>query len=227
MLRLFKYLKPYTLLILISIALLFVQANADLALPDYLSNIVNVGIQQGGISGAVPEAIRQSEMDRLTIFMSPEEKDRVLSNITLVDSSSADYAAKLELYPALSGEPVYVLNEVASSEIDWLNPVMGKAFLIVSGIEQIMTDPARAAAMGAGMGFDLTQLPPGTDLFTVLSRLPAEQIAQLGSTFDARFEALGENMVVQAAVAPVKAEYAASGWIPRRSRPTTSSTPGS
>ena len=211
MFRLFKYLKPYTLLILISIVLLFVQANADLALPDYLSNIVNIGIQQGGISGAVPEAIRQTEMDRLTIFMSPEEKDRVLSDFTLIDSTAAEYAAKLELYPALNGNAIYILNEVDSSEIDWLNPVMGKAFLIVSGIEQIMTDPAKAAAMGAGLGFDLTQLPPGMDLFMVLSRLPADQIARLGSSFDARFEALGEKMVIQAAVAPVKAEYAALG----------------
>jgi ATP-binding cassette subfamily B protein len=211
MFRLFKYLKPYTLLILISIVLLFVQANADLALPDYLSNIVNIGIQQGGISGAVPEAIRQTEMDRLTIFMSPEEKDRVLSDFTLIDSTAAEYAAKLELYPALNGNAIYILNEVDSSEIDWLNPVMGKAFLIVSAIEQIMTDPAKAAAMGAGLGFDLTQLPPGMDLFMVLSRLPADQIARLGSSFDARFEALGEKMVIQAAVAPVKAEYAALG----------------
>ncbi|HEX7540567.1 MAG TPA: hypothetical protein VF352_00435, partial [Anaerolineales bacterium] len=63
MLRLLKYLKPYTLLILFAIALLFVQANADLALPDYMSKIVNVGIQQGGVENAVPVAVRQTEMN--------------------------------------------------------------------------------------------------------------------------------------------------------------------
>ena len=57
MMRLVKYLKPYTLLIVLNIALLFGQAFADLALPDYLSKIVNVGIQQGGIENAVPQAI--------------------------------------------------------------------------------------------------------------------------------------------------------------------------
>ena len=46
MFRLFKYLKPYVLLILIAIGLLFAQAMADLALPNYMSDIVNVGIQQ-------------------------------------------------------------------------------------------------------------------------------------------------------------------------------------
>ena len=65
MLRLAKYLKPYVLLILMAVVLLFVQANADLALPDYMSNIVNYGIQQGGVVNAVPVAIRQSEMNRL------------------------------------------------------------------------------------------------------------------------------------------------------------------
>jgi len=60
MLRLIKYLKPYALLITLSITLLFIQANADLALPDYLSKIINNGIQQNGVENAVPKAIRQS-----------------------------------------------------------------------------------------------------------------------------------------------------------------------
>ena len=92
MLRLAKYLKPYLLLILIAIALLFVQANADLALPDYLSNIVNYGIQQGGVENAVPMAIRQSEMNRLVHLHERGRQDAVLADYTLVDKNSADYA---------------------------------------------------------------------------------------------------------------------------------------
>ena len=78
MLRLVRYLKPYILLILLNIVLLFGQANADLALPDYLSKIVNNGIQQGGVENAVPRAIRQSEMNRLFIFASAEDKALML-----------------------------------------------------------------------------------------------------------------------------------------------------
>lgn len=66
--QLARYLKPYTLFILFAIALLFIQANCDLALPDYMSEIVNNGIQQGGIVNAVPNAIRQSEMNKLTSY---------------------------------------------------------------------------------------------------------------------------------------------------------------
>jgi ATP-binding cassette subfamily B multidrug efflux pump len=211
MLRLIRYLKPYTLLILLVIALLFVQANADLALPDYLSKIVNVGIQQGGVPDAIPAAIRQTEMNKLTIFMSAEEKTRVLSDYTLVDQNSPSYAEDVKLYPLLAQEAVYFLNKIDSTETAWLNPVMGKAFLIVSGIQQVLADPAKAAAMASGMGFDLSKLPPGMDIFAVLGQLPPAQLSQLSSTFDAKFVTLGESMVVQAAVAPVKAEYIALG----------------
>ena len=53
MLKLMKYTKPYMVMLLLAIVLLFAQANFDLALPDYLSRIVNTGIQQGGVEDAV------------------------------------------------------------------------------------------------------------------------------------------------------------------------------
>ena len=83
--------KPYILLILLTVALLFVQANAELALPDYMSKIVNVGIQQSGVENAVAEAIRQAQLDKLLIFMTAEEQSLVLSNYTLVEHNSPDY----------------------------------------------------------------------------------------------------------------------------------------
>jgi ATP-binding cassette subfamily B protein len=211
MLRLLKYIKPYTLFILLAIALLFVQANADLALPDYMSNIVNIGIQQGGLANAIPVAVRQTEMNKLTIFMSAADKTRVLSDYTLVDKNSSAYAIDVKLYPDLAQEPVYVLNKITSTETTWLNPLLGKAFLVVSGIQQVLADPTKASAMATAMGFDLTKLPAGMDIFTILGKLPAATLTQLSSTFDAKFAALGNSMIVQAAAAPVKAEYVALG----------------
>jgi ATP-binding cassette subfamily B multidrug efflux pump len=216
MLRLLKYLKPFVLLIVLTIALLFVQAFADLALPNYLANIVNVGIQQGGVETAVPEALRQSTMDKLTIFMSPTDKTRVLSDYTLVDKNSPDYATYVELYPTLAQEPVYVLNQVSSEEMAWLNPVMGQSILIVSGIEQALADPAKLASMATSMGFDLSKLPPGIDIYTVLAKVPYEQLSQKLSPFTAKFSALGDNAIVQAAAAPIKAEYKALGMDPAK-----------
>jgi ATP-binding cassette, subfamily B, multidrug efflux pump len=211
MLRLAKYLKPYLLLVLVAIALLFVQAFADLALPDYMADIVNNGIQMGGVVDAVPVAIRQGEMNRLLAFMSADNKAAVLADYTLVDSQSADYAANLEKYPALAKEPVYVLKAIDQAEIDKLNPVMGKALLVVSGIEQALADPAKAQAMGQSFGFDFSRIPAGMDVFAMLQKLPPENLAKMTASVDEKFAALGDKMIVQSAAGAVKNEYAALG----------------
>ncbi|HNN12325.1 MAG TPA: ABC transporter ATP-binding protein [Anaerolineales bacterium] len=212
MLKLMRYVKPYGWMLLLSIALLFAQANFDLTLPDYLSRIVNTGIQQGGVEDALPAAIRASEMERVTLFMSAEDKDAVLAVYTLIDSNSADYGSYVEEYPTLAEEPIYVLNPIEQSEIDRLNPVMAKALLAVSGIESALADPAKAAEMGGAFGnFDLTKLPPGMDVFTLLAKMPAEQLTQITDQMDEKFAALGDSMLVQAATRVVKDEYKALG----------------
>jgi len=211
MIRLAKYLKPYRTMILLAIVLLFAQANFDLALPDYLSRIVNVGIQQGGVENALPIAIRQSEMDKLVIFMSVEEKTNALLNYTPVDQDSPDYDSAVRDYPILEQEPIYVLNEVEGAEIDRLDPVMGKAILVVSTIELMMADPSMAAEMGGDFDFDLSMIPQGMDVFTLLRQLPADQLEGITYVVEQRFGTLGDSMIIQAAVSPIKTEYEALG----------------
>ena len=97
MLKLMKYLKSEIRPILIVVVLLFLQAFCDLSLPSYTSDIVNVGIQQGGISYAVPEVIRESEMNGLLLFMTQEEQNTILEHYTL-GSPSASYATTEEVY---------------------------------------------------------------------------------------------------------------------------------
>ncbi len=211
MIRLAKYLKPYTAMLLVAIVLLFAQANFDLALPDYLSRIVNNGIQQGGVENAVPIAIRQGQMERLMIFMSAEDQASVLAAYTLIDSNSPSYETYVKQYPVLANEPVHVLNDLDQSEIERLEPILAKPLLVVSTLEQVMADPAKAAQMSGGLGFDLSKLPPGTDIFALLGQLPPAQLAQMTGAIDQQFAALGEGMVAQAAIASVKVEYAALG----------------
>ncbi|MFC2063742.1 ABC transporter ATP-binding protein [Chloroflexota bacterium] len=211
MLRLIKYLKPYTLLILLSIGLLFVQATADLALPDYMARIVNVGIQQNGIEDAIPLALRKSTMDRAVTFMTSEDKDRVLSNYTLEDRDSPNYESNLETYPLLADEPVFVLKAIDQEESDWMNPILGSSIVIVSGIEKLMTDPSQIPAGAMDLGFDLSTLPPGMDVFDLLRQLPENQRLQLSESITDQFTALGESMIIQVAAEPIKAEYEALG----------------
>lgn len=212
MIRLAKYTKPYLWMILLAIVLLFAQANFDLALPDYLSRIVNTGIQQSGIENPVPEAIRASEMDRLVIFLSPEEKTQVLAAYTLVTSDSTASAETAEKFPALKTEPVYVLNTITPEARDLLSPVIARALVVVTSIQQMIDNPDQAPAMGGeGLGFDPSQLPPGTDLFAMLKMLPPAQLSQISASINERFAALDDRMLAQAGVEAVKKEYTALG----------------
>lgn len=211
MIRLARYLKPFTGLILLSVILLFTQAMADLSLPDYLSRIVNNGIQQGGIENAVPQAIRQSELDKAVLFMSDADKATVLGHYTLIDQNSSDYNRYVTDYPVLATEPVYVLNSTSTEDIDVLKPIMAKALLAVTGIEQAIADPSKAAALGGTGNFDLSKLPPGTDVFAMLTKLPASMRTSMLDSVNKRFETMGESMIEQASISAVKTEYAALG----------------
>jgi len=209
--RLSKYLKPYTLMILLSITLLFVQANADLALPDYLSRIVNNGIQQNGVENAVPIAIRQSEMEKLLIFMDPEERELVLNSYNLLEPDSTEAEGYLEDYPVLNDEAIYVLDDLDQSLTDQLNFILGKALVVVTGIKQIIEDPSQAPPMETGFDFDLSRIPEGMDVFQALSMMPDAQRSQISTSFNEMFASLGESMITQMAVGAVKTEYEALG----------------
>src|SRR4030065_1792493 len=214
MFRLVKYLKPFTVLILISLVLLFLQALANLALPDYMSNIVNVGIQQEGVENAVPEAVRKSQMDKLVIFMDEESRSEVLESYTLKARTSSDYIELSKKYPRIRNEGIYVLSKISAEKTDRINKYMGRAFLAVTGIEQITTDPQKAAAAAGMLGLDVTRIPEGTtaeQAFAMIKTLPEAQLSALFKTMNARFDELGDKMVTQSAIGAVKGEYAAIG----------------
>ena len=208
---LFRYLKPYWPLILVAVVLLFIQANADLALPDYLSRIVNNGIQAGGIESAVPQAVRKSEMDRLVLFMTSEEKTTVLEHYTLVDPKDVVAGQYVQTYPVLADEPVYVLDNLSKAEVELLEPMLARALLGVSFIRQVQADPQSAAGMAEGLGIDLSKIPTGMDLFTVFGSLPEPQLAQIRTAMNQRTSQMSEQMVTQVAAEAVKSEYLALG----------------
>lgn len=71
--KLFRYLKPFTVMIVAAVALLFVQAMCDLGLPNYMSDIVNVGIQNSGIDHASPDILSKNGMQLMQLFMNEKE----------------------------------------------------------------------------------------------------------------------------------------------------------
>ncbi len=212
MLRILRYLKPFKLPLILSIVLLFVQANADLALPDYMSRIVDVGIQQGGVENSVPQAIRSQTFEQVLLFLSPQEQAQVRSAYRRVDSSAADYTSLLKSYPALADTAIYVLVSRDAAVIDPLQALMAKGLLIVSGIEQVVANPEQAQNLLPGASFDPAQLPAGMDLFALLNNLPQAQRDQMRDAIEQRFAAMGgEGAIRQAAARVVKSEYQALG----------------
>ena len=117
--KLFKFLKPYGASICAIIAVLVLQAYCDLSLPAYTSDIVNVGIQQGGIDTPIPEEIAKEDMEKLLLFVSSEERDIVKTNY---DEKSDRYVLKED-----------VLKEDETTEK--LSEILGKPMLLVSGAE--------------------------------------------------------------------------------------------
>ena len=110
-----KYLKPFALSIAAVIVLLFAQAQCELALPDYMADIVDVGIQSSGISSAVPEVIRESEAEKLFLFMNEEDRQLFQSSYTLVEAGQAS-AQQIKKAPTAEQEPVYFLNSLEEEQ---------------------------------------------------------------------------------------------------------------
>lgn len=212
MLKIIKHLKPFIASIIAVICLLSVQAVCDLSLPDYMSNIVNVGIQQGGVENAVPEVIRKSEYDKLQIFMNEDEKKKVDDNYVLLDKknlSQSELQNYLEDYPLLDKEPLYKLNTKDKDTINELNNIFGKPMLITLGIEK--GDASSSTPAAPNNGETPMQLPANTDPFAVISKLPQSQIDAIKEQADEKFKDLPGSMITQSAVTYIHNEYKVIG----------------
>ena len=126
MLKAFRYLKPFRLAVLAVIALVFAQVQCELALPDYMSNIVTYGIQYNGVTSSVPEAMSVDTFEHLAYFMSDSDYQIVENSYHLSDTAiieKKDYSVDTE---------VYVLN---SEYDDSLSQIITEPYLISSIIQ--------------------------------------------------------------------------------------------
>lgn len=196
MLKLGKYLKPFILPVILVIALLYGQAQCELALPDYMSNIVNTGIQKGGIEDGVPSVIRESEYMRIALFMSEEDQTLFKDNYSLIESGLAT-DNQIETYPILESENVYELKSIDGDVKEQLANALMKPELLVSGIEQQAQDPES----------ELSQQLHGLDPFIAILMMPAEQINSMKAEIDQEIDALGTSTMQAAGATFVKNEY--------------------
>jgi ATP-binding cassette, subfamily B, multidrug efflux pump len=204
MLKLIRFLRPYSWLILVIFALLFGQAMSDLSLPRLMSDIVNIGVQQNGIQTAVPKAIRASEFDKVTLLMSDTEKASVVAAYARIDRqdlSQEEYASDVKKYPQLANEALYTVNTTDKNELKSLDPVFSRYIPVVAFIER----------SGLPSSPGTPQLPAGTDPFDVLRKLPPDRLDAVKSTILTSVQTVPQNMLVQYSAAYIAAEYKAIG----------------
>ncbi|MEG0520468.1 MAG: ABC transporter ATP-binding protein, partial [Erysipelotrichaceae bacterium] len=197
MLKIRKYLKPFIISIITIVALLFLQANCELALPDYMSNIVNVGIQSGGIENGVPNVIREKEYNKLSIFMEEDEKSLFTANYNLVKTSEAS-KGEIKDYPVLKKENVYVIKDIKEKTNKALEKALSKPEMLVQGVNQQSKDPNSEM---------MKKLPPHMDPFMALSYMPKEQINNLKDSLDKQIDNMGSSATKTTNAQYVRSEY--------------------
>lgn len=192
MLKVLKNLKESALAVIAIILLLIVQANADLALPDYTSKIVNVGIQQSGVENTAPEVIRKSQMDNILKFTSDDEA--ILSDYTYVED-----------------EDMYKQNKVNSAEQENLNNLMAKPIMVY----QVLTSETYAGAIKEEMLANVPEqqkaMMAQMSMMDIVNGLNEEQINKMMEMIDEKLSSLSGTMLEQTAISWVKQEYEAVG----------------
>lgn len=196
MIKILKYLKKSWAWIILILALLIVQAYCDLSLPQYTSDIVDTGIQQSGIDSCLPEQIRSSEMDKLTLFLEDSEKDELLSAYT-------------------ADGDVYRLNEIDKDTRASLEELISDPILVVYSLENLdmsaSSGEENMSDEGAAFMAQLSQLPEGTTVFDMLAAAPIEQRIEMKNNMTEKFADYGDSMTSQMSIAYVRSEYEALG----------------
>lgn len=113
MAKLAKYLKPYVWQILLCVILLFGQAMCDLNLPNFMSDIVNVGIQQSGIEEPLPKAVSEEGYRLISVFVTAQDREALSGVYRLVETGSEEARQRQSEYPLLATRNVYILEESA------------------------------------------------------------------------------------------------------------------
>ena len=123
MLKAFRYLKPFWLSVIAVIAFVFGQVQCELALPDYMSDIVTYGIQYNGITANIPQAIRTDTMEHMAYFLSDSDYQTILQSYRL------DNTVTLEGKEYSTNEEVYVLKDGADASVQ---NIISRPYIITS-----------------------------------------------------------------------------------------------
>lgn len=221
--NLFKYAASYWKAMIAIVLILVVQAYCDLSLPAYTSDIVNVGIQQGGIEDEVPRQITTEEMEKLLLFVSEDDQQTVMDAYTEDNTSYKKEA--------------YVLKDSVAEEentMENLKDILQIPMMMTSGIEsgsdttkqmedKLKEQMSQGMAQSMPQGADRTMpegMPQGESqaesqavslddmsMFDLLKMLPAEQRATMVEKIEEQMSEMPDTILDQASVSFCRSAY--------------------
>ena len=221
--NLFKYAASYWKAMIAIVLILVVQAYCDLSLPAYTSDIVNVGIQQGGIEDEIPRQIATEEMEKLLLFVSEDDQQTVMDAYTEDNTSYKKEA--------------YVLKDSVAEEentMENLKDILQIPMMMTSGIEfgsdttkqmedKLKEQMSQGMAQSMPQGADRTMpegMPQGESqaesqavslddmsMFDLLKMLPAEQRATMVEKIEEQMSEMPDTILDQASVSFCRSAY--------------------
>lgn len=191
MLKALKYLKPFWKSVIAVIFLIFAQVQLELALPDYMSNIVTNGIQYNGITSPVPEALSTSTYEHMEYFMSDEDITTFENSYKLIEKGNSSYTTK---YPLNETEDIYILNADKNAS---LKATVEKPLFIT----QLLNDPDLLQKMN---------ITSADDLYSAISNNPQMKDSILSKADESLSGYTSEN-IEAASIMALKSEYASLG----------------
>ena len=241
MLKVLRNLKNSWTSVLIIIILLCIQATTDLALPDYTSKIVNVGIQYGGIEEAAPEVISEEDMENLLFFTDDDEQ--ILQNYELVENEPTSYQEKvikqylgrdyntdenkvyvlkalkeeqLENLVSLMIEPLVEYSVVTNEET--ANQIKEKIIKAMTGniADSALLENRNSASQITGKNTEENMTQMQTDfenmsVMDLLEQLPETQRDVVLEQFTSYISQMSDSIKEQAAISSVKQVYISLG----------------
>ena len=191
MLKALKYLKPFWKSVIAVIFLIFAQVQLELALPDYMSNIVTNGIQYNGITSPVPEVLSTSTYEHMEYFMSDEDITTFENSYKLIEKGNSSYTTK---YPLNKTEDIYILNTDKDAS---LKAIVEKPLFIT----QLLNDHDLLQKMN---------ITNADDLYSAISNNPQMKDSILSKVDESLSEYTSEN-IEAASIMALKSEYATLG----------------
>lgn len=195
--KLFKFLKPYAAAVAAIICILVVQAYCDLSLPTYTSDIVNVGIQQGGIDEALPDTISKKDLNHLLLLV-PSDRQKIVKNAYTESVEKYDYnGTVMELKASVKED---------KKKVDRLSEILGKPMLMAAGFDSASDMTKKIEEQ---MRTQMSGIPnvDKMDIYDMLEFMGAEGRNALIGQMDQQMDSMQDSIIAQAAAGYIKDAY--------------------